>query len=159
MDRGAWWATVHKVTKGQTRLKRLSTDTGWKLGSTNFPSRSLELMITGDSLAFIPGPRILPPFIFSEEVKSLSRVWLFVTAWTVAYHVPLSMRFSRQEYWIGLPFLPPRDWTHVFCVSCLCRWILYHWASWKASFLDNSPLSVRSFANISPHLQLVFSIS
>jgi len=27
-----------------------------------------------------------------------------VTPWTVAYHAPLSMRFSRQEYWSGLPF-------------------------------------------------------
>ena len=32
------------------------------------------------------------------EVKSLSRVWLFVTPWTVAYHAPLSVGFSRQEY-------------------------------------------------------------
>ena len=39
-----------------------------------------------------------------SEVKSLSRVRLFVTPWTVAYHAPLSMGFSRQEYWNGLPF-------------------------------------------------------
>ena len=37
------------------------------------------------------------------KVKSLSRVWLFATPWTVAYQAPLSMRFSRQEYWSGLP--------------------------------------------------------
>ena len=29
--------------------------------------------------------------------------------WIVARHVPLSMRFSRQEYWRGLPFPPPGD--------------------------------------------------
>ena len=40
----------------------------------------------------------------SEWKKSLSRVWLFATAWTVAYKAPLSMEFSRQEYWSGLPF-------------------------------------------------------
>ena len=34
----------------------------------------------------------------------LSRVRLFVTPWTVAYQVSLSMGFSRQEYWSGLPF-------------------------------------------------------
>ena len=39
-----------------------------------------------------------------SEVKSLSRVWLFVTPWTVAYQAPPSMVFSRQEYWSGLPF-------------------------------------------------------
>ena len=39
-----------------------------------------------------------------SEVKSLIRAWLFMTPWTVAYHAPLSMGFSRQEYWNGLPF-------------------------------------------------------
>ena len=37
------------------------------------------------------------------KVKSLSRVWLFVTPWTVAYQAPLPIGFSRQEYWSGLP--------------------------------------------------------
>ena len=41
------------------------------------------------------------------EVKLLSRVWLFATPWTVAYQVPPSMGFSRQEYWSGLPFPSP----------------------------------------------------
>ena len=42
-------------------------------------------------------------------MKSLSRVQLFATPWTVAYQASLSMGFSRQEYWSGLPFLSPRD--------------------------------------------------
>ena len=33
----------------------------------------------------------------------------FVTLWTVACQAPLSMGFSQQEYWSGLPFPPPRD--------------------------------------------------
>ena len=37
-----------------------------------------------------------------------SHVRLFVTLWTVACQAPLSMDFSRQEYWSGLPFPPPR---------------------------------------------------
>ena len=37
-------------------------------------------------------------------MKSLSRVRLFATSWTVAYQAPLSMEFSRQECWSGLPF-------------------------------------------------------
>ena len=40
------------------------------------------------------------------KVKSLSRVRLFATAWTVAYQVPLSMGFSRQEYWSGVSCRP-----------------------------------------------------
>ena len=35
------------------------------------------------------------------KVKSLGHVWFFATPWTVAYHAPLSMGFSRQEYWSG----------------------------------------------------------
>ena len=38
------------------------------------------------------------------KVKSFSHVWLFVTPWIVAYQALLSMEFSRQEYWNGLPF-------------------------------------------------------
>ena len=37
------------------------------------------------------------------------RVQLFVTLWTVAQQAPLSMRFSRQEYWSGLLCPPPGD--------------------------------------------------
>ena len=55
----------------------------------------------------------------SEWVKSLSRVRLFATPWIVAHKAPLSMGFSRQEYWSGLPFpspgesSQPRDRTQV----------------------------------------------
>ena len=43
------------------------------------------------------------------HARVLSRVWLFVTPWTVAHQAPLSMEFSRQEYWSGLPFPSPED--------------------------------------------------
>ena len=45
----------------------------------------------------------------SNEVKSLSCVSLFATPWTVAHQGTLSMGFSWQEYWRGLPFPPPGD--------------------------------------------------
>ena len=45
-------------------------------------------------------------------MKSLSRVQLFATLWTAAYKAPLSMEFSRQEYWNGLPFPSPEDFPH-----------------------------------------------
>ena len=37
------------------------------------------------------------------KVKSLSHVWLLATPWTAAFQAPLSMGFSRQEYWSGVP--------------------------------------------------------
>ena len=53
-----------------------------------------------------------PPFrlishwseVMWSEVKSLSRVQLFATPWTIAYQAPQSTEFPRQEYWSGLPF-------------------------------------------------------
>ena len=41
--------------------------------------------------------------------RSLSHLQLFVAPWTVAHQAPLSMGFPRQEYWSGLPCLPPGD--------------------------------------------------
>ena len=38
---------------------------------------------------------------------SLSCFWLFVTPWTITHQAPLSIEFSRQEYWSGLPFPSP----------------------------------------------------
>ena len=43
------------------------------------------------------------------KVKSLSRVQLFGTPWTVAYQALSSMGLSRQEYWSGLPLPSPGD--------------------------------------------------
>ena len=43
------------------------------------------------------------------KVKLLSHVCLFATQWTIAYQAPPSTRFSRQEYWSGLPFSSPGD--------------------------------------------------
>ena len=42
-------------------------------------------------------------------VWTLNHVQLFVTLWTVACQASLPMGFSREKYWSGLPFLPPRD--------------------------------------------------
>ena len=56
---------------------------------------------------------------------------------TATCQAPLSMGFSRQEYWGGLPFPYfresswPRDQTCVSCVSCFGRQILYHWVIWS----------------------------
>ena len=52
-------------------------------------------------------------------LRHFSCFWLFSTPWTVACQAPLSMGFSRQEYWSGLPSPPPgessqpRDLTQV----------------------------------------------
>ena len=62
----------------------------------------------------------------------VSHVQLLAAPRTVVWQAPLSMEFSRQEYWSGLQHslpgdLPkPRDYTSISYVSCLGRWIHYH---------------------------------
>ena len=46
---------------------------------------------------------------YYSHTTQISRVQLFATPWTVAGQAPLSMGFSRQEYWSGLPFPSPED--------------------------------------------------
>ena len=50
-----------------------------------------------------------PQKYHEKNVKSLSHVQLFVIPWTIAYHTPPTMRFSRQEYWSRLPIPSPED--------------------------------------------------
>ena len=45
--------------------------------------------------------------VYEMECESLSRIWLSETPWTVAQYAPMSVGFSRQEYWSGLPFPSP----------------------------------------------------
>ena len=62
-------------------------------------------------------------------LSHFSHTPLIGTAWTVAHQAPLSLGFSRQKYWSGLPCpLPsrPRDQTRVSYVSCIGRQVLYH---------------------------------
>ena len=64
-------------------------------------------------------------------IQSLSCVRLFVALWTVAHQAPLSMEFSRQEYWSRSPFLlressQPSVWTQIPSVSRIGRCILYN---------------------------------
>ena len=56
----------------------------------------------------MPYSTTFPP-AWNVKVKSINRVQLFVTPWTVAHQVSPSMKFSRQEYWSGLPFPSPED--------------------------------------------------
>ena len=67
-------------------------------------------------------------------VGTFSHVWLFSISWTVVCQAPLSMGFPRILEWVAISSSRgsswPRDQTHVSCVSCIGRWIIYHWAPW-----------------------------
>ena len=78
-------------------------------------SHSLPLRFTNRISSFTRGHSYpfadyMFPFLLKLKMKlcwPLSCVRFFATPWTIAHQTPLSMGFSRQEYWSGLPYLPP----------------------------------------------------
>ena len=77
---------------------------------------------------------------------------MFATLWTAAHQAPLSMGFSRQKYWSGLPYPPPWDLPDQGSNLHLlhCREILYHWATREAlgrDKLDSMPLVGKPIKN------------
>ena len=91
---------------------------------------SMDCSLPGSSLHGILQARVLEwvAISFSNawkwkvKGKSLSRVRFFVTPWTAAYQAPLSMGFSRQEYWSGVPLPSPSEklgkWINTGCLWC-----------------------------------------
>ena len=87
-------------------------------------------------------------------LSCFSCVLLFVTLWTIALRVPVSMGFSRQEYWSGLPCPFPGHLSIQGSEPCLlqllhCRHILYHWATANAKSLQSCP-TLCDLIDISP---------
>ena len=75
------------------------------------------------------------------NAQLLSRVWPFVTLWTIASQLSLSMEFPRQEYWGGLPFPTPVDLPDpgiqpMSCVSCI-EGRFFTTATWEALYCLN----------------------
>ena len=85
------WMEVHDIVQ-ETGIKTISKEKKCKKAK----------WLSGEALR-----KALKRREVKSEVKSLSRVQLFATPWTVAHQAPLSMGFSRQEYWSGLPFPSP----------------------------------------------------
>ena len=83
-DGGAWCAAVYRIAWSWTRLKRLSSSNSMHVRGSKFK-------------------------LYCMCAQLLSRVQLYVTSWTEAHQAALSMEFSRQEYWSGLPFPSPGD--------------------------------------------------
>ena len=112
------WRAAHKLYANFQLLR----------GISSLP-QPLSCSVVSYNIIFLFQKKIL---LTCEWVKSLSRVRLFATLWTGAHQAPQSIGFSRQEYWIGRPYPPPRDLPHpeiqpMSLVSFISRQILYHW--------------------------------
>ena len=106
------------------------------LGHASSPRRSgggscqQGLLLTCSCQHYSQGPPLGPEGL-ADTLSCFCRVRLFATLWTVASQAPLSMGFSRQEYYRELPCPPPGDLPHpgvepVSRVSCIGKRILYH---------------------------------
>ena len=76
-------------------------------------------------------------YIHECVLSRFSCVWLFVTSWTIAHQASLSMGFSRQEFWTGLPFHSPGNLPTQGSNPCLlhCKQVLYYWITGEALYL------------------------
>ena len=89
------------------------TGVGWHfLFQGIFPTQGLNPGLLHWQVDSLPLSHQGSPMLFILCVwQSLSHVRFFETPWTVAHQAPLSMEFSRQEYWSGLPFPSPVLYT------------------------------------------------
>ena len=112
--------------------------------------------------------QMLHPYIFTKSdthmhiykhvLSHFSHVQLFVTLWTTAWQAPLSIGFSRQEYWSGLPCLSPEDLPNPgfklgFSALQVDSLLLGHWGSLTACYF----VQKLKVAEVSP--QFPFSTS
>ena len=79
-------------------------------------------------------------------LSHFSCVWFFVTLWTVAWQTPLSMGFSRQEYWSGVSCSPPGDLPHQGLNPCLL-----HHLHWQARSLPLETPGKPLYQGVIPH--------
>ena len=99
-------------------------------------------LLSGLSLVIVSLKASCWKFIFRESACVLSHVWLFWKPMDCSppgssVHGIFQARILEQfatSFFRGSS--RPRDWTHVYHISCTARWILYHWATWEVRQLS-----------------------
>ena len=106
MDREAWRAAIHGVTKSWTRLSDW-TELNWTdMFFLNVENIRKKYILWNKADLIVNTNWATQPHLV---LLCFSHVWFFAMLWTVALQAPLSMGFTRQEYWSGLPCLSPGD--------------------------------------------------
>ena len=116
MHRGAWWATVHGVTKSRTRLGTHTCKFLFRLRCAHFSPEGVRLSHNVTNLKSC--------HTCARMLSHFSHVPLFVNLWTVAHQAPLCMAFWEAKYWSGLPLPPPGESSRIFRDLLHCRLIL-----------------------------------
>ena len=131
-DGEAWWAAVYGVAQSRAWLKWLSSSSS----SSSTRASSYFSFLT----------RKMKVSLHACIPSHFSHIRLFATLWTIAHQTPLSMGFSRREYWSRFPYPPPGDLPDPGIEPMsLC---LQHWQ------LGSSPLAAgkaSSVFTVAPH--------
>ena len=158
MDREAWRAVVHGVAKSRTWLSDWTELNWWLYMIPHAPKPTLWPHILQISPLFMPLKALIVSLLFLKYINycvlphslRVLRVLrsnkpqrvVVVTPWTVARPAPLSMGFSKQEQWSGLPFPSPGDLPG----SGIKLWgllhgrqMIYQWTMREARPLYKSP--------------------
>ena len=125
-----------KITRRkQSKIKPADSCSSFSMSASQRETLSTLLVdfFLSNTFLSLSGIRFLLCVFSYDHVLSLfSHVQLFVTLGTIACQLSLSMGFSRQKYWSGLPCPPPGDLPDPgteptsFYVSCIGRFVLYH---------------------------------
>ena len=143
-EKEARYATTHGVTKSRTQLS------DWITTNNNTWSSLWNNLVVFFWVLLTDSNLTLPIFLYSSLPINLhssfpyvlccfSCVWLFATLWTVACQALLSLGFSRQKYWSGLPFPSPGDLPDPGNLHLLDL------LDWQAGFLPLVPPGKPSF--------------
>ena len=100
-DKAQCWKTWAKQEVIPLLLWKVYNLAGW-FKSEDFKIRGVSCLKINSRIAFSSSS-------CNKHAFMLSHVRLFATPWTVAHQAPLSMEFSRREYWSGWPFPSPGD--------------------------------------------------
>ena len=127
-----WWnlglmSEAHKFQRKPSRPMGCCSDLHLLLWPSGFRRTGNEILGVGWAEEHVSSAG----HVCACGLSRFSCVWLFVVLWTAAHQAPLSMGFSRQKYWSGLPCCPPGDLPNpgtepVFYVCCFGRLFLYH---------------------------------
>ena len=125
MDRGAWPAPVHGVAKSWTQL----SDFSFSQGPDAVCVKSLQSC-----------PTLCDPMDYGPLGSSVHGL---LQAKILEWVAISSSRGSFQS----------RDWTHIFCIFCLGRQILYHWVTWgfsltEVAFIPFASVGIQSGAEL-----------
>ena len=109
-----FWKTLHNCTKrcafskGPAEIRHSFFN---RAAEKDRQSRLLGQRALQQSSGLLTGPKL--SLLGAYWLLSCSRrVWLCAALWTVAHQAPLSIGFSRQGHWSGLPCRPPGDLPH-----------------------------------------------